>query len=80
MLLREDLIKWALEHGYTQDKFGHYQKTKNDITVRLKLSKIAVRYEKKAHIVDHNEWIRIQSGYYKDLSINDKGQLSGLKF
>ena len=79
MLTRDELIKWAIEHGYKEDKFGHYQKTKNDVTIRLKLSKIAVRYEKKAHIVDHNEWLRLQSGYFKDLHINDKGQLVGLK-
>jgi hypothetical protein len=78
-MTKDDLIKWAIEHSYKLDNFGHYQKTVNDITTRLKLSNIAVRYERKAKIVDHNEWIRLLSGYYKNLSINDKGQISGLK-
>jgi hypothetical protein len=79
MLTRDDIIKWAIEHGYTSDKFGHYQRTAKDRTIRLKLSNIAMRYEVKSYIVDHNEWIRLQSGYYKDLNINSKGQLAGLK-
>ncbi len=79
MITKETLEQWLVKHGFTRDKFGHYQKEINGHIYRYKLSSIAARYEKQAHIVDHNEWLRILSGYYKDLSITADDKLAGLK-
>ena len=78
-MTQSQLINWLKAHNYSADKYGHYQKEINGKTYRYKLSKIAVRYELRADICGHNEWIRIASAYLKDLSVNDKGQLVGLK-
>jgi hypothetical protein len=74
-----DFVLWAKDRNWTEDKFGHLQKEHNETTYRFKLSSTAVRYERKAKIVDHNEWIRIASNYYKNLTINSQGKLEGLK-
>ncbi len=76
---RQELENWLVSKGYAKDTYGHYQKTTNENTIRYKLQATSVRYEKKAHIVDHNEWIRLASGYYKDLSITEDDKLRGMK-
>ncbi len=78
-MTREQLENWLLGKGYLKDKFGHYQKQKGDITYRFKLSSISARYERQAYIIDHNEWIRIGSGYYKNLHITSASKLAGIK-
>ncbi len=77
-MTRVQLESWLESHGYARDKFGHYQKT-GLFTYRFKMQATSVRYERKAQIVDHNEWLRIKSGYYKDLSITADNKLAGLK-
>ena len=83
---REELENWLISKGYSKDKFGHYQKTVIDthlengsVTTRFKMQSNSARYEKKAEIVDHNEWLRLASGYYKSLSITPEGKLAGMK-
>ncbi len=77
---REELENWLISKGYSKDKFGHYQKASNNGTVtRFKMQSNSARYERKAEIVDHNEWIRLASGYYKSLSITPEGKLAGMK-
>ena len=77
---REELEEWAIRHSFTKDKFGHYQKTSlHNEHIRLKLGKTSVRYERKIRVTDHNEWQRIVSGYYKNLSLTENDRLSGLK-
>ena len=77
---REELENWLISKGYSKDKFGHYQKTSDKGTVtRFKMQSNSARYEKKAEIVDHNEWLRQCSGYYKSLSITPEGKLAGMK-
>ena len=76
---RQDLETWLVGKGYLKDIYGHYQRTIGENAIRYKLQASSVRYEKKAHIVDHNEWIRLASGYYKDLSITDEDKLRGMK-
>jgi hypothetical protein len=91
-MTKQEFINWALSRGWTQDKFGHLQKTiikRNELdrdghlinsskTYRFKLSSTHVRYERKANIVDHNEWLRLGGAYYKDLSINSSNKLVGI--
>ena len=77
---KQELEQWLTKHNYIRDSFGHYRKQlANGLTYRFKLSSISARYEVKEKIVDHNEWIRLQSGYYKDLSITSDYKLAGLK-
>jgi hypothetical protein len=79
------LEQWASEHGFQKDKWGHWQK-KNEVNeYRLKLSNISVRYEVKVHHAGteyskpDSEWVRIQSGYLKNILITPEGKLAGLK-
>jgi hypothetical protein len=78
-MTKQDLENWLIGKGYKKDKFGHYQKEINGETYRFKLSSISARYERKAKIVDHNEWLRIASGYFKDLNVMSAGKLKGIK-
>ena len=76
---REELENWLISKGYSKDKFGHYQKTIKGTVTRFKMQSNSARYEKKAEIVDHNEWMKLASGYYKSLSITPEGKLAGMK-
>ena len=78
-MTRDQFITWLKVHNYTQDKYGHFQKQAGSKTYRYKVSQSAARYEFKADICGHNEWIRIASNYLKYLSITADGKLSGLK-
>ncbi len=84
-LTKTEFIKWAESKGWQKDRFGHYQKSMQGKDYRFKVSKVAVRYEVK---VNHkaseysnssNEWMRVRSGYFKDLSITTEGKLLGTK-
>lgn len=75
------LEQWLIRRGYTKDNFGHYQKNfESGGIIRMKLSNTSVRRERKAKIVDHNEWLRLSSSYYKNLSLTPDDKLSGLKY
>jgi len=81
---------WARSRGWVDDKWGHMQKTIGDKLYRFKISSTAVRYEVKVvHVKvvrDHSqyfsgssEWMRVRSGYFKDLSLDSEGKLKGLR-
>lgn len=76
---RQELENWLIGKGYTKDIFGHYQRTIGNETVRFKMQATSVRYERGAKIVDHSEWLRLASGYYKDLNITEDDKLRGTK-
>lgn len=84
-MTKEQLEQWAERHGFQKDKWGYYQKSADGKEYRLKLSSIAVRYEVKIHhdgdkySPPSNEWVRLQSGYFKDLTITPDDKLAGLK-
>ena len=84
-MTKTEFVTWAKERGWEQDKRGHLQKTiafpGNSIlnrTYRFKLSPSHVRYELKADIGNHNEWLRLRGAFFKDLHINEDGKVSGL--
>ena len=86
MLTKELLGNWLFDKGYKRDKFGHYTRTVVDphleggsITTRFKMQANSVRYEKQIYIVDKNQWMRLASGYYKNISITEEGKLAGMK-
>lgn len=79
-MTKQELEQWLVSKGFKKDTYGHYQKIREDGTkIRVKLSNISARYEKQITLTGYgkpvHEWLRIQSVYYKNLSINDKGQL-----
>lgn len=86
-MTKQEFITWAKAKGWQEDKFGHLQKvSSNDsVKMRFKLSSISVRYERQIHFnaTEYsrvaNEWIRLGSAYFKDLSISDNDKLVGLK-
>ena len=75
MITKSQLEQWALRHGFCLDNYGHYQKVTTEGKIyRLSFNKLAVRYEVKIQ----NEWVRISSGYYKNISISSDDKLAGL--
>jgi hypothetical protein len=81
-MTKDELIAWAKANGWSEDRYGHLQKTscvpegcpREVKTYRLKLSSIAARYEVKTSF----GWVRLRSGYYKNLSISAGGKLAGM--
>ena len=79
-MTKQEFIDWVISKGYKKDTYGHYQRTSDKGTVtRFKIQATSARYERRARIVDHNEWLRVASGYYKSLSITPEGKLAGMK-
>ncbi len=63
-----EAIKVLLDsQGYVKDSYGNYKKTEGQDVYRYKFEKTCLRKEVKGSF----GWIRIVSGYYKDLSIID---------
>ena len=81
-MTKDELVAWAKAHSWNEDRYGHFQRTtcmpegcpREVRTYRLKLSKIAVRYEVKTS----SGWVRLRSGYYKNLTITADGKLAGI--
>lgn len=77
-MTKDELITWARDHGWKPDRYGHLQKVEHGNGVqrqyRLKLSRIAARFETKTQY----GWVRLRSGYYKNLTITADGKLAGM--
>ena len=73
-MTKDELITWAKANGFTEDRFGPLQKINGTSRYRLKLSSIAARYEVKSSA----GWLRLRSGYYKNLNITADGKLGGM--
>lgn len=80
---RQEFIEWAIGLGYKD--FSHklsknlVLKKEKDDTSRYTVSDRNVRREKQIIMSDgRKEWIRIRSGYLKNLSINEEGKLAGM--
>ena len=84
-LTKQDIIDWAVSRGWTPDKYGNLQKKVGDKEYRLRFSSTALRYETKVrhegtkYSKPSSEWMRLRSGYYKELSITPDGRLVGLR-
>ena len=79
-MTRPEFVAWAQAHGWVMDRFGHLQKTSEGRDMsqhqyRYKLSRVAVRKEVKT---GSGQWVRIVSGYYSALSVNEDGKLVGM--
>jgi len=73
-ITREELIAWATRHGRKLDRWGHLKKELPGATHRIKLSRIAARHE----ISTPHGWVRLASGYLKQLHITADGKLGGM--
>lgn len=81
----QEFMDWAKSKGWEEDRFGHLRISRApDGELRLyrfKISKIAVRYEIQVVYDDgKKDWLRLRSGYLKDLEIDENGRLRGLKY
>jgi hypothetical protein len=73
-ITREELIAWATRNGWKLDRWGHLKKEFPNGAHRLKLSRIAARHE----ISTPAGWVRLASGYYKNLRITADDRLAGM--
>ena len=77
---KTEVIDWALAHGWHKDRFGHLHRMMRNAATgepkqyRLKLSRIAARYEVRVG----RDWVRVRSGYYSALYVDSAGELAGL--
>jgi len=79
-LTKQDLIDWALEHGWTLDRYGNLHVGNDERRYRLKLSDISARLELRVdHEAGGSEWIRLKSAYLKDITVTPEGKLLGLR-
>ncbi len=77
-MTREEFIKWAVGKGYSEDKFGHFQKMSGGKRYRLKLGRIVIRHEVRITFKDKSspdEWVRLASLPWKTAYINEAGNL-----
>lgn len=52
------------------NSYGHYHLKVNESEYRMKIQDNSVRFEKKVLIVDKNEWRKIASDYYKNITVD----------
>ena len=76
---------WAKSRGWVEDKWGNMQKTIGDHEYRFKISSTSVRDEVKVrhpagkYSSAKSEWVRISSGYFKDLHFTAEDKLGGMR-
>lgn len=79
-MTKNELVDWATQNGWKSDSFGHLQREHMGTKYRLKLQAKSVRYECKAAIGDHNEWVMLKSEFYSRILIAEGGkELMGLR-
>ena len=81
MKLVEDITNLLVSHGYELTKYGTYQKLNKQTgkMVRYKFTKIGLRKEAQVIFDDGSKsWVRLNSGYLKDLYITEDRKLGGL--
>jgi hypothetical protein len=78
-LIEKQLKEFLESKGWKKDSYGNYQKESDRKEYRMKFNDISVRYELKIHHTGteyskpSSEWMRLKSGYFKDLSVSEKG-------
>lgn len=78
-MTKEEVANWAISRGWKKgtrpSKRLLFYKDVHGGPFRLTISNLSVRYEVRIS----GRWIRLRSGYLKNLSITEDGKLSGLK-
>lgn len=90
--IREEIItkikKALTAEGWNEDRYGNLKKTNEKGTYRIKFNENALRYEVQVtyeatkYTSQSKSWVRLRSGFYKDIEIvyTEKGiRLKGLK-
>lgn len=71
-----DAIKQCLvDHNYKEDNYGNFKDPTG--LIRYHFSKIVLRKERKCEST--KQWVRVTSGFYKDITIGEDNKLRGLK-
>ena len=82
-MTKDQFIQWAVGKGWELDKYGHLQRQHESRgvmeTYRYKLNAYSVRREVRSSIGGKNEWVRLKSAYYKNLSVTLEGKISGFR-
>lgn len=56
-------------HGWSKDRWGNFKKEFEGKTRRIKLQALSARLE--VYSTEIKEWVRLSSGYYKDLELGE---------
>ncbi|MAH51760.1 hypothetical protein CMI37_38440 [Candidatus Pacearchaeota archaeon] len=59
--------------GYVEDKFGNFKMSEK---LRYKFNPNALR--KEVRLIS-GEWMRVRSGFYKDLVVTEEGKIQGMR-
>ena len=84
----KEIKEFLSSFGWEEDRFGNLLKEINERNYRFKFNATSVRYEvlyernenvwgELGAVKTVREWVRVRSGYYKDIQIKD-GKLTGL--
>lgn len=81
----KEIKEFLSSFGWEEDRFGNLLKEINERNYRFKFNATSVRYEVLYEREENlfgstktvREWVRVRSGYYKDIQIKD-GKLTGL--
>lgn len=76
--------QFFLSKGWKSDRFGHMKKTTSDGRLyRIKFQATSIRWEVQCvHPNDKftpSSWVRLYTGFFKQLSISADGKLVGMK-
>lgn len=72
MTTRFELVTELRASTWKEDRYGHFVVTHNDKKYRLKIQAMSVRFEKQALIAGKNEWLRVISDYYKNITVGER--------
>jgi hypothetical protein len=79
-MTKEEFGVWAVSHGWTPDRWGHYHKG----GYRLKVGGKSIRYEREytipanQYLPAQKKYLHVYSGFLSRLSITPEGKLSGM--
>lgn len=81
----EEIKSLLVSKGYVKDDYGHYKFTaSNDKLYRFKFQKNSVRLEVQSVVPNETGapvkfWVRLRTGTFRQMGINDKGEFTGMK-
>lgn len=80
-MTRAEIIEFLERKGWVRIGQGvHLYKEVKEVEYRMKIGKLSLRYERRVrHEGKGFGWMRLRSGYYKDLHISRVDKLSGMK-
>jgi len=67
--IKQEIGNFLQAKGWTKDAGSNYKNELNGSVYRMKFNTNVLRYEVKSEA----GWVRLRSGYWKDISITEKG-------